>query len=125
MRIVSLIMIAAFLSLSLHVSAGHVGEIHDGFSIVHHGEGTTEAEHASYERSDGFPHHHHFSSHPHDAVLIPTKSRVSVQRAPLIFAASVSSTPNRDRITIRDSLYSLAPPSNGVALHLSACVFLL
>ena len=125
MRIVSLIMIAAFLSLSLHVSAGHVGEIHDGFSIVHHGEGTTEAEHASYERSDGFPHHHHFGSHQHNVDLIQTMTRVSVQRPPLIFAAFVSSIPNRDRITIRDSLYLPAPHSNDVALHLSACVLLL
>lgn len=125
MKIIALVTNIAFLSLSLHVSAEHVGEVHNGFSIGHDGEGTTEAEYAGYERLNTCPHHHHFSSHPHDAVLIPTKSRVSVQHTPLIFAASVSSIPNRDRITIRDSLYSPAPRSNDIALHLSACVFLL
>ena len=125
MRIVSLITAVSFLSFALHISVEHAGEMHGEFSVGHHGEGTTKGEHASYQPSDNIPSSDHFGTHQHDAVLISTKTRASLQHPPLIFADFISSIPNWDRITFQDSLFSPAPHSTGVALHLSACVFLL
>lgn len=125
MKIVALITNIAFLSLALHVSAEHAGAMHSEVSDGHHDERANNGEYASYEPSDSIPRDERFGTHQHDAVLIPTKTRVSLQHPPLIFADFVSSVPNWDRITFQDSKYSRAPHSNDVALHLSACAFLL
>ena len=125
MRIVSLITIAAFSSFALHVSIEHGLTVSGEFSTGHHGEGATEGEHNSYEPSDNTPLDDDFGTHQHGATLIPTKSRASVQHAPLILAHYVSSIPDRDRTAFQDYPYSPAPHSDNVALHLSACVFLL
>ena len=121
MRIVSLITIAAFLSLALHVSTEHTGAVHGAFSIGHHAEDV----HAGYEHSDNIPLCEHSDAPPHNVNSMRTKNGASVRDATFILIPLVSSIPDPDRVRFQDSSYSPAPHSNDVALHLSVCVFLL
>ena len=73
MRVISLIAVAAFLSLALHVSADHPGPVPGEFSIGHHHDHDAGGEQSYDERFDHLPLHHDADGHHHvrDRVTYP------------------------------------------------------
>lgn len=121
MRLISLLTIAAFLSLALHVSTEHTGAEHGDSSVGHHIEGM----HACFEHPGTVPLCDHSDTPPHNVNSMRKMSRASERDIPLVLIPFVSSIPNRIRMAVQDTSSSPAPRSDDVALHLSACVFLL
>ena len=95
MRIVSFIIVVAFLFLVLHVSVEHVGAVSSDLEAVHHayhGDRDTGGKQTYCEPFDRKPWHHDAYGHHHDATLLQLKAKPSVHNLSSTFF-SMSSLP--------------------------------